>query len=153
MFPFLRRNPWPRTADPIYGRRKTSRAGRLYDLIVGLTALVAFELAYLLVLLLASAFAVLALLPQWLIFPRFLGVLVQRLASWLVGSPGDQYALMFTDVGASSARTEMVDALRSLLDTQNPDHDPCESVTVIAHSGGATVAFGALSDPKTATPP
>ena len=74
MFPFLRRNPWPRTTDPIYGRRKTSRAGRLYDLIVGLTALVAFELAYLLVLLLASAFYVLAQLEccLWQILPVYL---------------------------------------------------------------------------------
>lgn len=147
MIPWLRKNPWSGTDTEIYRRRKITLLGRIYDVVIGLTALIAFELAYLLALLLASVFYVLALLPQWLIFPRFLGALVERLASWIVESPGDQYALMYTHVGASSARQEMVDALRSFFDAGPPVHASCESLTVIAHSAGATVAFGVLSDP------
>ena len=146
--PFVRRNPWPPSDDAIYARRALRPLRKLYDVVVGLAALLAFEVAYLVILLIASLFYALALLPEWLIFPRFLSALVQRIVSWVVESPGDQYALMYTDVGASSARMEMVDALRPFFDAAHPDYVACDSVTVIAHSGGATVAFGALSDPN-----
>ena len=150
--PFLRRlfgqRPAPPCQDSVYTGVVLGTRSRLYDLIVGPAAAVVFLLAALPLLLLATAFYLLALLPKWLIFPSWLRSVVVGLVSYLVEGFGDQYALMYSETAAASARQVLVEALRPYMDTQGPGRMNCDSVSVIAHSGGATVCLQALSDPK-----
>jgi hypothetical protein len=156
MFPALRGESIPdHEADPVHARarsrprkRRVKGLTRANDILLGMTALVTFTLAYVPILVLAGVFYVLALLPGFLIFPRYLRGAVVGILGWLVEFAGDQYALMFTETTAASIRNQAIEAMRPFFDKTHPDHVPCDSATVIAHSGGATAAFAVLSDPQ-----
>ncbi|MFW6195181.1 MAG: hypothetical protein ACOC5M_01500, partial [Chloroflexota bacterium] len=133
------------SGDPVY------RAPRhwlyiLYDIPLRLFLLVVLMAVFFPVLLLASGFYVLAVLPSGLIFPGPLRRLVVWLIGGIVGGPGDQYALMFTYASMKSVRKRLEDAMEPFM--TGPGGVPgCDSATVIAHSGGTTVAYATLSDP------
>ena len=148
IFPFLRRKPWTPCDYEIYRRKPLTSWSRPYDVVVGLAADGLFVLAYVPLLALASALYLLALLPDALIFPKWLRVLVVKLVSVLVESAGDQYALMYTETAASSVRQRLIDVMRPFMDEQNAGEEAYDTACVISHSGGATVAFSALSDPE-----
>ena len=63
-------------------------------------------------LVLASAFYLLALLPSWLLFPVPLRALVVGLVNWMVKSPGDQCTLMYNRASMESVKKRLID-LRS----------------------------------------
>ena len=135
--------------DPFYPRLSRGVWARAYDLVVGL-ALAAILLAtYFPILLLASALYVLALLPKWLLFPVLLRKLVVRLVDAVMEGPGDQYMLMFTQAARESVNRRLIELMEPYLDQSRPDESRkhCDSVAVIAHSGGATASHAVLSDP------
>ena len=147
---FRRKGPLGITEDdPFYPRVRRGVWARAYDLVVGL-ALAAILLAtYFPILLTASALYVLALLPKWLLFPDWLRTLVVRLVAAVMEGPGDQYMLMFTQAARESVNRRLIELMEPYLDQSRPDESRkhCDSVAVIAHSGGTTVSFATLSDP------
>jgi hypothetical protein len=125
------------------------RAGA-YDLLIGLSVLVAFLATYFPILLLASFFYLLAFLPSWLLFPVPFRALVVGLVNYLLEGPGDQYTMMYTRSSMESIKKRLADLIEPYFNTHLPPEKrlSCDSAAVIAHSGGATLSFATLSDPE-----
>ena len=136
--------------DPFYPKLRRSKRARAYDLVVGIALAAVLLATYFPILLVASAFYVLALLPKWLLFPVLLRRLVVRLVDAVMEGPGDQYMLMFTQAARESVNRRLIELMEPYLDQSRPEESRkhCDSVGIIAHSGGTTVSVATLSDPE-----
>lgn len=151
MFPFLRM-ALQRTAEEaggektgVYAPAPVRSLSWVYDFFVGIIALVEMIFWRMPILLLAS----LAMLASWSAIRMFLPETAQKLFRWAVedavNSRETPPAITLTEEAAASVRQRMIDTMQPFLDTTHPSYQKCDSAVVIAHSGGATIAYSVLS--------
>lgn len=138
----------PAPADPVYQNPDPAWSSRLWDVVVAASIAAIYLPAWLIVLALASLFYLIAQLPSWLLIVGPAAALQQSLVETLVSGVGDQQAMTADYLAVNSASRPILDALAPHLDPLHPDYQPCETVTVIAHSGGCVVSYNALSTPE-----
>jgi hypothetical protein len=140
--------PYHDEADRQQSRRGRVRklASRIYDFLLGIALLACFLAAYIAALTLATAFYLVAQLPSWLLIVGPAASIRNLLVGTLIDGPGDQYAMTQDNLARASATRPVLEALAPHLDNRRPDFTPCETVTLIAHSGGCVVTYNALSD-------
>ncbi len=134
--------PWPNT--PFWYRRPKRRLrSRVGDVLVATLWLPIMLGGWLL-----SAFIVPVLL--FLGYVPGLGGLVGQLqklfAGFLMGNLGDQHSTTRNLLARNAASRTVLDALAPWLDSIRADHKNVATVTIIAHSGGAVVAFDAVTN-------
>jgi hypothetical protein len=121
--------PWQ---TPVYERKARGRLARFVDVLIGfpwwLVGFVAYTLGWLIVLLLL----VLALLP--------IDLIRKPLLTLLIGYLGDQVANTHNVLARESTSSAVLNVLEPWF-----EDEAFESITVLADSGGAPVAFHALT--------
>lgn len=137
----------PEPNDEVYREPKARALSRLWDILVALAVAVLYIPAAIVIIGLAAIFYVIAMLPTWLLIPIPAAAAVRALVNSLVDGPGDQQVMTSNYLARDSASRAVVEALAPHLDHTAPDYTPCDTVTIIAHSGGAVVSYDALSGP------
>ncbi len=136
-------DPPPRV-DPAYSPLPKDAVSRLYDWIVGSALGGAWFLLYAVVLIVALGFFLLTLFPSWLLFPALAQRVVTGIVDVLVSGIGDMLGLMKNPGSLASVVNELSEAVQGFV----VEHGQPANVIVMAHSGGATLAAYALSDPN-----
>jgi hypothetical protein len=101
--------------------------------------------AYFVVILLATLFYLLASLPSWLVVVTPAKAILRSLIDKLLTGVGDEYVMISNELARDSAVRSVLDGLSPYLGPQRPPNRLYDSVTIIAHSGGAVVSYAALS--------
>lgn len=149
---FLRHLPWfpkrhyPPPTNPVYQDPPSSVAMRLWNVLVALAVAVIYLPAWLMVLSLASVFYLAAQLPSWLLVVGPAARLQRLLIEQLVNGVGDQQSMTSNPIARNAASRTVLRALAPHLDSRRDDYRYCETVTVVAHSGGCVVSHDALTD-------
>ena len=135
----------PQTNDEVYREPASGPLSRLWDLIVAVAVAALYIPAATVVLALAAILYLIATLPRWLLLPIPAAAAAEALVNSLVNGPGDQYVMTSNYLARSSASQAVVETLAPHLDKGDPGYKRCDTVTIIAHSGGAIVSYDALS--------
>jgi hypothetical protein len=118
--------------------------GNVYDVLAGIVLGIAWMVVYLVTLAAGIVFLLLALLPPWLVFPKFARQLVQGTVEFLVGGVGDMLAMIENPASLASIVDVMAEAIAPHFEGE-PSGWP-KNLVIVAHSGGATAAFYAVTD-------
>ncbi|MPZ15248.1 MAG: hypothetical protein GEU73_12635 [Chloroflexi bacterium] len=144
--PVYRARTHPPSFDPAYRSPSVTALSRAWDVLVALVVGVVYVPAWIAALFLASLFYIVAQLPPWLLVPQPAAAFQRALINALVHGVGDQQVMTSNYVARDAAARSVVETLAPHLWREHPDYRSCDTVTVIAHSGGCVVSYHALSD-------
>ena len=144
--PFVKTHTHPAGAYPYGDVPGGGKPSRIYDFVVSVVLLGFFLVGYSLALALATLLFAVAQLPPWLLVAEPAARLQRWLIDTLLYGPGDEHALIKNNLARSSASGTVIETLAPYLNDRRPDYAYCDSVSIIAHSGGAVVSYIALSD-------